>query len=167
MKSTTFALFAFLLTACGGDPAPAPSAPEAPPEAAPAAPAVEAAPAAEAAPEGEKKPQVFFVSPADGAEVTSPVKLEFGIKGMSVDAAGEVKEGSGHHHLIINGGPIEEGVVVPANETHIHYGQAQTEAEVALEPGEYSLTMQFANGAHQSYGDPMSAKISIKVVAPE
>jgi hypothetical protein len=107
--------------------------------------------------------RVFFTSPADGAEVTSPVTIQFGVEGMAVDPAGEIKENSGHHHLIINGGPIDEGTAVPANETHIHYGKGQTEAQLELDSGEYTLTMQFANGAHLSYGKPMSTQITLKV----
>jgi hypothetical protein len=142
MKASYLLSLALLLTACGGSP-------EAPP--------------GEAA---ELPTGVFFLVPHEGAEVTSPVHIQFGINGMAVAPAGEVKKGSGHHHLIINGGPIDEGAAVPANETHIHYGQGQTDAKLELEPGEYTLTMQFANGTHLSYGAPMSAKISIKVVAP-
>lgn len=169
MKGSVLLSAVLLLSACGESPEPPPSTPaaaEAPePPAAAEAPKPAATPEAPGA-EEQAASRVFFLSPADGDKVTSPVKLQFGAEGMAVEAAGEVKNSSGHHHLIINGGPIEEGTVVPANETHIHYGQAQTEAEVELAPGEYALTMQFANGAHQSYGDPMSAKISITVVAP-
>jgi len=136
-----------MLIGCGGSPeAPTPSPSK---------------PAAPADPVG-----VFFLTPLNGAEVTSPFHVQFGIAGMAVEAAGEVKKDSGHHHLIINGGPIGEGTAVPADETHIHYGQGQPDATLDLEPGEYTLTMQFANGAHLSYGKPLSAEISITVVAP-
>ena len=107
--------------------------------------------------------RVFFVSPADGATVPSPVKLEFGLEGAEVKPAGENVPNSGHHHLIINGSGIEQGVVVPKDETHIHYGGGQTSAEVELSPGEYTLTMQFANFLHLSYGEVGAAQIKITV----
>jgi hypothetical protein len=106
---------------------------------------------------------VFFVAPADGATVTSPFKVVFGVKGMTVDPAGEIKPDSGHHHLLINTGPIAAGEVIPADATHMHFGKGQTEAEVKLPPGNYTLTMQFANGAHQSYGPAMAASINVTV----
>jgi hypothetical protein len=55
------------------------------------------------------------------------------------------------------------GTVVPKDDTHLHYGQAQTEAQLMLTPGPHTLTMQFADGAHMSYGPQMSASIKITV----
>jgi hypothetical protein len=89
--------------------------------------------------------------------------VEFGIEGMEVEPAGELNEGKGHHHIIINGDAIERGSVVPADETNIHFGKGQTSTEMELAPGEYTLTMQFADGAHQSYGEQMAATISVTV----
>jgi Domain of unknown function (DUF4399) len=106
---------------------------------------------------------VWFVEPQDGATVTSPFKVVFGVKGMSVDPAGEIKADSGHHHLLIDVGPMNAGEAIPADATHLHYGKAQTEAQITLPPGKYKLTMQFANGAHQSYGPAMASTISVTV----
>ena len=106
---------------------------------------------------------VWFVEPKDGATVSSPFKVVFGVKGMAVEPAGDVKPNSGHHHLLINLGPMPSGEVIPVDATHLHYGKAQTEAEVTLPPGTYKLTMQFANGAHVSYGPAMAATISVTV----
>lgn len=106
---------------------------------------------------------VFFVEPKDGATVTSPFKVVFGIKGMAVEPAGDVKADSGHHHLLINLDAMRAGDAIPVDATHLHFGKAQTEAEVALPPGQYKLTMQFANGAHVSYGPAMAASINVTV----
>lgn len=106
---------------------------------------------------------VFFISPADGDTVFTPLIVEMGIEGMEVDPAGEIKEGMGHHHLIINGTFIEEGQVVPTDPMHIHYGLGQTSDTIELEPGEYTLTLQFADGVHQSYGEPLSNSIRVVV----
>lgn len=107
--------------------------------------------------------RVFFVNLEDGAVVTSPVKIEMGIEGMTIKPAGEITEGTGHHHLIINEGPTPYGTVVGADETHIHFGKGQTETELTLEPGEYTLTLQFADGFHRSYGEKVSKTIKITV----
>ncbi len=113
-----------------------------------------------AAPEGAR---VFFVNLEDGAVVSSPVKVEMGSEGIKVQPAGEIMEGTGHHHIIINEGPTPYGTVVGADDTHIHFGKGQEETELELAPGKYTLTLQFADGFHRSYGDNMSSTISIEV----
>lgn len=111
-------------------------------------------------PEGAR---VFFANLEDGQKVTSPVKVQFGIEGMEVEPAGELHQGKGHHHVIINGGALERGTMVPADSVNIHYGKGQTETELELPNGEHTLTMQFADGYHQSYGKQMSATIKVIV----
>lgn len=106
---------------------------------------------------------VFFVEPKDGATVSSPFKVVFGVKGMAVDPAGDIKADSGHHHLLINLAAMPAGEAIPVDATHLHFGKAQTDAEVTLPPGQYKLTMQFANGAHVSYGPAMAATINVTV----
>jgi len=106
---------------------------------------------------------VSFVEPVDGATVTSPFKVKFAVSGMEVKPAGDMSANTGHHHLLINAMSVKSGEVVPADETHLHFGKGQTETEVKLAPGTYKLTMQFANGLHQSYGEGMSKTITVHV----
>jgi len=108
--------------------------------------------------------QVLFVEPADGQEVTSPFKVRFGLEGMKIAPLGDMTPGTGHHHLIINGKALTKGEPVPVNETHLHFGKGQTETELKLPPGDYTLTLQFGNGAHQSYGPEMSRTIKVRVI---
>ena len=114
--------------------------------------------------EEEKPMSVFFVNLEDGAEITSPVNIEMGVEGMELEPAGMIKEGFGHHHIIIDGSFIPAGQVVPADETHIHYGDGRSETELELTPGEHTLTLQYADGVHQSYGEKMSKTITVTVV---
>lgn len=107
--------------------------------------------------------KVFFVNIKDGDALDSPVAIIFGVEGMEVEPAGELHQGKGHHHLIIDGEPLAKGVVVPADSLNIHYGKGQTETELVLSPGEHTLVMQFADGYHQSYGEQMSAKVTFIV----
>ena len=113
-----------------------------------------------AAPRG---PEVYFVGLKDGSILPLHAKIKFGIRGMKLRPAGEDPEdkGSGHHHLIIDGGPIPEGTLVPADEKHIHFGKAQTETEVDLATGFHVLTLQLADGAHRSYGPRLAQSIQI------
>ncbi len=106
---------------------------------------------------------VALLEPADGATVSSPFKVRFGVNGMAVAPAGEVAANSGHHHLLINLDALPAGESVPFTPQHMHFGKGQTEAEVTLPPGTYKLTAQFANGAHQSYGAAMSKSIKVTV----
>lgn len=112
---------------------------------------------------GASAQSVSFTEPADGATVTSPFKVKFAVSGMDVKPAGEMAANTGHHHLIINGDSMKAGESIPFDEKHMHFGKGQTETELKLPPGEYKLTMQFANGAHQSYGAPLSKTIHITV----
>lgn len=107
---------------------------------------------------------VFFQNLKDGQEVKSPLKVEMEVKGKVIKPAGELSEGAGHHHLIIDGASIPEGAGVPMDETHIHFGKGQTETEVSLTPGEHTLTLQLADGMHRSYGPAWSKTISVTVV---
>jgi hypothetical protein len=109
------------------------------------------------------RPRVFFVSPKDGATVKSPFVVKFGLEGMKVHKADEVIPGTGHHHLIINAGSVAKGQPIPKDEHHLHFGDGATQTKVKLPPGEYTLTLQFGDGSHLSYGQEMSSTISIKV----
>lgn len=108
-------------------------------------------------------PSVSLLEPADGATVGTTFKVRFGVKGMAVAPAGEIVKDSGHNHLLINRMPVTAGESVPFDDNHRHFGAGQMEAMITLPPGQYKLTSQFANGAHQSYGAPMSSTIQITV----
>ena len=112
----------------------------------------------------EMKEGVFFVEPKDGAEVKSPVKVVMGLKGMKLKPSGGVVKGTGHHHILVNQGHMRRPKVIPTDATHIHFGKGQKKASIKLAPGDYKLTMQFADGLHRSYGKKWAATISITVL---
>ena len=93
----------------------------------------------------------------------SPVHVVFGVEGMKVVPAGDMTPETGHHHLIVDGKAIPKGETVPTDATHIHFGKGQTETDVPLAPGKHTLTMQFADGLHRSYGPDMSSTITVTV----
>ncbi len=114
------------------------------------------------APEGA---EVYFVQPEDGAEVKSPVTVVFGLKGMGVAPAGIDKEGTGHHHLIVDAPlpPLDSGI--PADDNHIHFGGGQTQTTVDLEPGEHTLQLLVGDKNHVPHDPPVaSERITITVV---
>jgi len=107
---------------------------------------------------------VSFKNLKDGETVSSPVKVEMVATGISVDSAGAVKPNSGHFHIIIDGeDSIPSGEVVAKDSTHLHYGNAQQEATLDLPAGKHKLTLQFADGAHRSYGNKLATSITINV----
>jgi hypothetical protein len=99
-------------------------------------------------PASSPSPRIFFVEPADGATLASPVRLVMGAEAFTVEAAGEIRAGAGHLHIMVDADCVAAGEVIPKDETHIHYGQGQMEAELALAPGEHTLCLQAADGAH-------------------
>lgn len=108
--------------------------------------------------------KVFFVNLKDGQTVTSPVKIEMGVMGMAVDTAnGILKPASGHHHILIGMDSITTETVVPKDSVHIHFGNAQTSAEITLTPGKHILTLQFADALHRSYGAKLTSKVTVNV----
>ena len=107
--------------------------------------------------------RVFFKNIVNGDTLTSPFQVEMGVSGMKVKPAGVLSPGTGHHHIIINKGFIKYGEIIPMDETHLHYGKGDTLTDLNLLSGEYTLTLQFANGLHMSYGEQFSNTITIYV----
>ena len=82
---------------------------------------------------------------------------------MIVETAGVVKEGYGHHHILINQSYWPEGEVIPTSDSTLHYGKGQTDASIELEPGKYIISLQFADGVHASFGEKMASSVEINV----
>jgi hypothetical protein len=110
--------------------------------------------------------KVFFKFPQDKSKVFSPVSLAFGLEGKEISPAGQNMEdqNKGHHHVVIDDEPVAAGTAVPADDKHVHFGKGQTEAELKLAPGKLKLTMQFADGAHLSFGPELAATVEVEVV---
>jgi len=107
---------------------------------------------------------VFFIMPADGATVSNPISIEFGIAGMDVVKAGDDQPNSGHHHLLIDTDLPDLGLPVPADEHHIHFGDGSASTEIALPPGEHTLQMLLGDHLHIPHNPPLlSEQITITV----
>ena len=109
------------------------------------------------APEGA---MVYIISPTDGAEVTSPVTVKFGLKGMGVAPAGTDKEKTGHHHLLIDQESLPDlNLPIPADDNHKHFGGGQTEVSIELSPGKHSLQLLLGDLAHIPHEPPIHSEI--------
>ncbi len=114
------------------------------------------------APEGAK---VYFIAPQDGATVSNPVTVKFGLKGMGVAPSGIFKENTGHHHLLIDVDKLPAlDAPIPKDDKHVHFGGGQTETTVTLSPGQHSLQLLLADLAHVPHDPPViSKKITITI----
>ena len=114
--------------------------------------------------EGEATPSVRFEQPADGANVTSPFEVVMAASGLVVEPSGEVNDGAGHFHILVNTDFTPTGEVIPDDEQHLHYGQGQTTVSLDLEPGKHTLRLQFADGLHTALeGDQYRDTITVVV----
>ncbi len=115
------------------------------------------------APPGAK---VFFVNLKNGDTVTAPIMIKFGISGMALAPAGDQTPNTGHHHLIIDD-TIQGAALnnpIPADDRHLHFGKAQTEATVMLPPGTHTLQLVLGDWTHIPHKNPvMSDRITITV----
>jgi hypothetical protein len=110
--------------------------------------------------------KVYIINLKDGAEVTSPFLVQFGLSGMGVAPAGVEKPNTGHHHLLIDTKMTDEQMKqpIPADDTHKHFGGGQTEAMVTLPPGQHTLQLLLADWTHIPHVPPvMSEPITITV----
>jgi hypothetical protein len=110
---------------------------------------------------------VYFIDLEDGATVSAPVVVRMGVNGMGVAPAGTEKEGTGHHHLLLNRPPMGEGADgaeewtygIAADDNHIHYGGGQTETALDLAPGTHTLQMVFGDMNHVPFGPQMVSQV--------
>lgn len=117
-----------------------------------------------ASPEGAR---VYFVNLEDGATVTSPVQVVFGLSGMGVAPAGSEKENTGHHHLFVNRPPLGQGedgaeeldYGLPADDNHLHFGGGQTETVLELAPGTHTLQLVLGDAGHVPHVPPVASEV--------
>lgn len=116
------------------------------------------------APEGAA---AYFVNLEDGAVVSAPVKVVFGLTGMGVAPAGTEKENTGHHHILIDRPPLGEGedgaeeleYGIPADDHHRHFGGGQTEVTLDLEPGQHTLQLVLGDMNHVPHDPPVTSDV--------
>lgn len=109
--------------------------------------------------------RAYIISPDDKQTVPESFTVEFGLSGMGVAPAGIDKDGTGHHHLLID---VDELPTLteplPATAQIKHFGGGQTETTLALPAGEHTLQLVLGNYTHVPHDKPvMSEKISITV----
>jgi len=90
----------------------------------------------------------YFVNLKNGDTVSSPVLVQFGLRGIGVAPAGLEKENTGHHHLLIDVAEVDVNNPLPTTDNVRHFGGGQTEARVELKPGTHTLQLLLADHNH-------------------
>lgn len=148
MKNRFFLYLAlpFVLVACGGDAE------------------------SDAMPEEETGPgTVTIVTPMNGALITG-TEINVNLSStVPIVPAGDLTEGTGHHHLYLNAELTAAGVPVPTVPGSIvHMGDASsTYTFTDVEPGEYTLIAVVADGVHVPLQPWVVDTVSFTVAAPE
>lgn len=109
--------------------------------------------------------KVYIIGPKNGDTVTSPVTVQFGLKGMGVAPAGVTTANTGHHHLLIDVDPLPDlNAPLPATDKIRHFGAGQTEVDLTLTSGRHTLQLVLADYLHTPHDKPLtSEKITITV----
>ena len=108
--------------------------------------------------------RVYLISPQDGAVVSSPVSVRFGLVGMGVAPAGIAVAKTGHHHLLIDAEPPRPDLPIPADDRHRHFGGGQTEVALELPAGRHTLQLMLGDHTHVPHEPAViSRRITITV----
>ncbi|MBC6444224.1 MAG: DUF4399 domain-containing protein [Alphaproteobacteria bacterium GM202ARS2] len=113
--------------------------------------------------------RVYVISPEDGATVSSPFVVRFGLREWGIAPAGVDHPKTGHHHLLIQRGRNADVPLPPADEpiayddNHRHFGGGQTETTMNLQPGFYALRLVLGDANHYPIESMHSHIIRIRV----
>lgn len=106
----------------------------------------------------QAQPELYFIEPTEGATVSSPVTVKFGLKGFGIAPAGVPFNNTGHHHLIVDAPLPALDKPIPADKNHLHYGAGQTETKVELAPGTHTLQLLLGDHLHTPHKTPIHSK---------
>jgi hypothetical protein len=99
-------------------------------------------------------PRVFFIEPADGSTVKSPVHLKFGAENIMImavppDPVTTVRQGMGHFHVGVDTDCLPDGTaIVKGTPTWVHFGKGDSEIDMQLTPGPHKLSLQIGDDKH-------------------
>ena len=107
-----------------------------------------------------EKAKVFIVEPIDNQiftiEQAKKINVVFGSKNILIKPAGELVPNSGHHHLLINVGPLPDlSMPIPASDQFIHFGKGQESTVIDLPKGRHKLQLILGNHVHVPHKPPV------------
>jgi uncharacterized protein DUF4399 len=97
------------------------------------------------------KATVEITEPANGATVSTPVKIVLKATGVEIVPASDERPGTGHHHLFVDRAPTPATDTIPRGVTGIlHLGRGQTEFVLdSLKPGPHRVIAVVADAKHK------------------
>lgn len=111
--------------------------------------------------------ELYIIAPQEGAKLTNPITVRFGLKGMGVAPAGIKMDETGHHHLLIDTDlPLDMSKPIPpALENKVmHFGKGQTEVTLSLPPGRHTFQLVLGDHLHITHNPAVvSKKVSVVV----
>ena len=99
--------------------------------------------------------RVFFMEPANGAMVKSPIHIVFANEQLTISPVppGEVKEarpGMVHYHLGVDTDCLPAGQPIPKAQPWVHFGMGNNWIDQQLTPGLHKLAVQAGDDLHIS-----------------
>ncbi|WIV67674.1 DUF4399 domain-containing protein [Natrialbaceae archaeon AArc-T1-2] len=109
---------------------------------------------------------ISFVTPKDGATVTSPVEIKADVEAVDIVPPDDPAPGEAHVHVLVDNDCFEDGETIPgpseeAEEEGIFHWP-ETEGEIELEPGEYDLCLQLGDGDHNAFGETDEITVTVE-----
>lgn len=100
-------------------------------------------------------PALVWMSPQDGATVTSPVHVMFAIQNFQISAVPEgtleaTRPGTGHYHVGVDTECLPAGAEIPQASPWVHLGDGSSMMNMRLPPGEHTLTLQIGDDLHRT-----------------
>lgn len=108
--------------------------------------------------------RVYVLWPPDGAVVRGPFWVRMGLANAGIAPAGVERDGTGHHHILVDVPlpPLDEPI--PNDRNHLHFGAGQTEARLDLPPGKHTIQLMLGDENHVPHKPPLfSRPITITV----
>ena len=84
-------------------------------------------------------------------------------QGITIEEAGEVKDGAGHFHVIADAGCVDAGDAITKDADHVHFGKGQTSGTIYLEPGRHELCLQVGDGVHTALDITDTVKVTVGI----
>jgi len=108
---------------------------------------------------------VTITEPANGATVSSPVKVCMGVMGVQVEPAKKgSNKGKGHHHILIDADlPKDLSKPIGKDAHHVHMGDGSTCKELKLDKGKHIIRTLFATGNHVPYDPALTSTVVVSV----
>jgi len=111
-----------------------------------------------------KQGKAFIISPSNNSQLSNPVHIKFGVKGILIAPAGVNKHKAGHYHLLVDANKVVNlDEPIPRDKYHLHFDKGETETTLTLSPGKHTLILVVADEEHEPFKELVSKKITVFV----